>query len=95
LDKNVRLFLIIFGHGRNLWQEKLVPALREFISDFLEETEVVLLNFLISILLFDFFLFLDFLLLFIKGFGIFFVEVLLNEIVVALCGFYKLVDAWN
>lgn len=72
-----------------------MPALREFISDFLEETEVVLLNFLISILLFDFFLFLDFLLLFIKGFGVFFVEVLLNEIVVALCGFYKLVDAWN
>jgi hypothetical protein len=68
-----------------------VPALGEFISNFLEETNVLLFK----ILCFGIFLFLDFLLLFVKGFGIFSIEVLLHEIVVALGGSYELVDAWD
>jgi len=34
-------------------------------------------------------------LLFVKGFGVFSIEVLLHEIVVALGGSYELVDAWD
>jgi len=67
--------------------------LGEFISDFLEESDVLLISW--CFLLLDIFLLLDFLLLFIKGLSIFSIKVLLNKIVVALGGSYELVDAWD
>jgi len=68
-----------------------VPALGKFVSDSLKETDVLLFRFL----LLGLFLLLDFLLLFLEGFNIFSINVLLNEVVVALCGSYELVDAWD
>lgn len=75
-----------------MWQEKFVPGLGKFVAKFLEESDVLLVG---RGLLLGLFLLFNFLLLFVESFGIFLVEVLLDEIVVALGGSYELVDAWD